>query len=170
MLISTHDCHEFYEKAMLTITKSSQIKTIIISSPFNELISSERLRSFEKTLATLSNANKTVIIVGPTPFNGDDFGKCFLKNRHIKEIISCNFSQKSIPEQYFRVRENLKFLADKYSFDYIDLYSLLCNTNECVTRYEDILIYRDAGHLSIEGSRYLFTKIKDGNLLRIGNQ
>lgn len=152
-------CSEFLNLALSTIRNTASIKTVFISSPFGDLVKDENVQAFEKTIKNLLAANKRVIIIGAPPSNGTNFGKCFMHHQTTQDFEQCNFKRKSLESAYFDSVSRLKSLALKNNIKFLDLTNILCDTHLCKTSVGDILIYRDSGHLSVEGSYYVFKQL-----------
>lgn len=152
-------CSEFNKRALSTIINTPSIKEVFISSPFGELKNKKNLRSFDTTIKTLKSAHKEVIIVGPTPTDGKDFGKCFLYHKLSKDFSLCNFERQQLETQYPKTIALLKGLALANHIQFVDLTNLICDNKTCNASIGDIILFRDSGHLSVEGSHYIFKKL-----------
>jgi hypothetical protein len=60
------NCDEFISKALNAIVVDSDVKTVIISSPFGEVLDDTKRADFVKIIESLSAVGKRVVIVGPT--------------------------------------------------------------------------------------------------------
>lgn len=153
------DCNKFYEYSMDTMKKNDEIKNVIISSPFLNLLEGDNTNSFKMTIQSLTKSNKRVIIVGPTVDNANDTAKCFISNRNSFE--NCNFLRNSIKEDHFKKILALKNIASEMNAEFFDLTDIICDKTTCHASLGTYLIYRDAGHLSREGSRYVIQQLHD---------
>lgn len=161
------NCDDFLKRALYTIENTPSINYVFISSPFGELVNDDNMKAFAETINLLKAYKKEVIIVGPTPSNGTDFGKCFMHNRYSKDFNACNFERDRIETPYFNVIARLKSLALKEHVTFIDLTDTICDSKQCNALIADTFIYRDNGHLSVEGSHYIFKRLQEQSLLNL---
>jgi peptidoglycan/LPS O-acetylase OafA/YrhL len=159
MVTGRMGCAEFVTRSLQTIIETSSISHVIISSPFDELLRSESLHAFEGVLDRLITAGKRVTIIGPTPTNGVDFGKCFVRKAGTSRLADCDFERRELPLSHLDIVQRLDSLAKRKSVGFIDLTEMICDQRRCQVSVGGALLYIDSGHLSREGSRYLFEKI-----------
>lgn len=159
------DCREFNRRALETILGSASIRRVLISSRFEDLADARNVAPFERTLRRLAAAGKQVTIVGPTPSNGVDFGKCFV--RHGADFASCDFARASIDGRHGAIVARLREVAARSGAAFVDLTDAICDGAVCRASVGGTLIYRDAGHLSREGSRHLLLGLRRAGALRL---
>lgn len=157
------NCAEFHQRALKSIVESPHIKQVIISSPFKDISHGQNQKAFKQSLHQLAQAKKSILLIGPTPGNGNDFGRCFV--RHRNNLSLCNFLKTEISREYFKIIETLQTLASQSpQIDFWDLTDLICKNELCQTSLNNgLLIYRDSGHLSVEGSIYIWQKLKESH-------
>lgn len=166
-LLGKLGCAEFYKRAVSTILKNSSIKFVIISSTFGELQQEKNVIAFEVLINTLKAAHKKIIIIGSLPSNGTNFGKCYVHHRTLMSL--CNFDPHSIDAQFFKNRDFLKSFALRNHIEFVDPTNLICNSRTCEVVINGIMIYRDAGHLSREGARYIFNYLTKKGLFHLSS-
>ena len=154
--LGKNDCNKFYEYSMTTLKQNNEIKNVIISADFGNLVD-DNVNQFKDTIQLLKSYGKKVILVGPTPRNGTDFGKCFVLNKN--SFTNCNFLRKSVKPEYSDRVSALKVISSELQIDFFDLTDIICDKEICSSSYNDILVYRDDGHLSREGSRYVIQEL-----------
>lgn len=159
------DCREFNRRALATILGSPSITRVLVSSRFDDLADARNVAPFEQALRRIAAAGKQVTIVGPTPSNGVDFGKCFV--RHGADFASCDFARRSIDRRHGEIVARLKEIAARSGAGFVDLTDAICAGALCRASVGGTLIYRDGGHLSREGSRYLFLDLRRIGALRL---
>lgn len=159
------DCREFNRRALATIADTPSIRRVLISSRFEDLADVRNVASFKQTLRRLAAAGKQVTIIGPTPSNGVDFGKCFV--RHGADFASCDFARASIDGRHGAIVARLKEVAARSGAAFVDLTDAICDGAVCRASVGGTMIYRDAGHLSREGSRYLLLGLRRAGTLRL---
>jgi hypothetical protein len=157
------NCFKFWNDSVDTIINSKTIKYVIISSNFDSILAEENLTYFTEILIKLKISKKKIYIIGPTPYNGTDFAKCFLKNEN--DFSKCNFDKNTINKKFFQIVNILNTLSYKNNITFIDITDIICSENNCRTFINNKLIYRDTGHLSREGSKYIFAIINEKKLL-----
>lgn len=157
-------CIEFNRNTLQRLTNSTTFRHVVISSPFlysgdmyahtgRKIELKKHKIIMQLALSTLiENLNSmglSVTIVSPPPRNGKNIGLCISKLiRYGYQNDECDFSLEDT---------NYKSVNDFFSgvtgdFDYIDLSKHICPNGICQVYQNDTLIYRDSGHLSIEGS------------------
>jgi hypothetical protein len=105
----------------------------------------------DSTLSWLNNKGIRAIIISPTPYiYPKDIGSCTRKAiwRGASPSI-CNYFIAATAPKYlsFMNYANAKFDSNMF----FDLSSLTCPDGQCATMYGDAILYRDWGHLSING-------------------
>jgi hypothetical protein len=90
--------------------------------------------------------------VSPPPEAGYDIGQCLSKaRRYGQPLAACDFQKDKITNaSIFDVLDGLT-----KDVNVIRLDDEFCKQNVCKVSYDDVFLYRDKGHLSIEGSTYL---------------
>ncbi|ATC86135.1 acyltransferase family protein [Pseudoalteromonas arctica] len=168
----TKECFEFTESVKKWIKENNTVKYAVLSSPFKQyfkevrlssgefksLSSDEVLQSFKSTLDVFLEAGIKPIIFSPPPsVDGHNIGKCLDKASFINKSLSdCD-----IDESLISNIDVFNFLSKlSPNFKVIDLRDYLCNGETCKTHTGEVFIYRDNGHLSYEGSKWLGEKIK----------
>jgi hypothetical protein len=123
-----------------------------------------------QAIQRLRNARKTVVIVGPTPREGFDAARCNLQRSegriwlgrrrdcrvHLADLAPGNRQAlAALPGIARATRSWLLMPADA-----------LCSQGSCSTKIGDKLIYRDRGHLTEFGSKYVVSRMGLNSLLR----
>ena len=153
------ECREFILNSLNTIKTSKEIKSVVISSTFKDITEPENIKSFKEVLRELKKAGKKVLIVGPTPSIGKDIGKCISNYYGTSEISSCDFRKKQIPEAHWLKINELTKISEEMAVEFQDLTEVICETDICRMVTDDVIIYRDEGHLSVEGSTFIMNKL-----------
>lgn len=169
-------CLKFTGKVHDWLKRNKTVKYAVLSSPFQQYlgenskllsrngnISNENeelvFREFEKTLNTLQAMGITPVIFTPTPGSlfGDNIGRCLALSewRNIN-LDSCNFTPDKLPQTRIKAFYMLRRIKKKYRV--INLKNLICNQTICKTHIGKVFIFRDQGHLSIQGSSLLGRK------------
>jgi hypothetical protein len=168
------ECLEFNRRALESITKTTSIRYAVLSSPFSQYLDeasgflteggvedpgAQRLaEAFRLTLDTLVAAGIEPVVVSPPPATGQDLGQCVIRSRHFGEdAAKCNFPRGT---SEVRSAEVLRFLKTvEVHHRVIWLADSMCVDEVCQASVGDVIRYRDAGHLSHEGSADLGNRI-----------
>lgn len=168
---ATMDCLAENTKVFQWLKTQSSIHYVIMASPWDSILNPESLtvdsngvakvdqgRAFQKLRATIlavQALGKKVVLVSPTAKNLEDTGLCLQRAYGSGVNLSaCDFSPKvSILKD---VRATLRHVEDLVNV--FDLQKLICSPSLCRVSVGSTFIYRDYGHLSVEGSAYLGKK------------
>ena len=154
-------CAEFFAAAMYTIATSPQIKSVLISSTFGDVLEPDDFLALERTIMRIKSSGKVIVIVGPPPSTGRDLGRCFATHRFTQTYKDCNFDFSSITAVHSEINRSLLGLAAKTGAIFIDLTPFICpGLQECFAYLNEKFVYRDESHLSVEGSKSVFEALK----------
>ena len=160
-------CFSFNKEVMTELKHAEPSKVLLSSSfPFHEktlwdesgnqvpgVEASKRVGiSLAAVMNTLERAGHEVFIISPPPEAGWDIGQCLFKIlRFGAERKRCDFDQSAIVNA-----ESFELLKDiKLHGKVVRLDESICLDGLCKASIGDVLLYRDKGHLSIEGSQFL---------------
>lgn len=160
------NCIENNDRVFEYLKNTKSIKYVVLASPFSQLFSSggllTRSGKIEKTagrevdylkatLGAIKSLDKVPVIFSPTPSSGADVGRCLLKaDTFDKPLSNCDFSLSTSKELQGKVLNMLSVVAKGDKVIWLSDY--ICPSGLCVPARGATLLYRDAGHLSIEGS------------------
>ena len=104
------------------------------------------------TLNWLRDNRINVAIISPTPYTyPTDIGACTRKALWRSLSPSrCNFYKADTNNEYRSFMEYAKERSDFYPF--FDLSKITCPNGQCLSTIDSTILYRDWGHLSIDGS------------------
>lgn len=189
------DCRAFNQSVLDYIISQDSLEIIVLSSVLNqyaylpvrgaegrivEMDPDALAAAFEQTVARLHQAQKRVIFIAPTPSEGAglnpsqgfNVGLCLERQINGKLVAGphheCTIRRSVFHEAESFALDTLRHLEHRINLPVIHLEPLLCTNDLCKTRIDDIIIYRDKGHLSYEGSIYLGEKF--GILQRVIDQ
>jgi SGNH domain (fused to AT3 domains) len=175
------ECISFNDSVIEWVEKNPKIKYVILSSPFGWLSSSLYLKDgsilkagnhtnfvadrLEETVSRIRASGKRVVLVSPTPNNnGKNIGQCAVKSLLFENnSTQCDFVLSNVPDENLEFKlmnEVIKFVP------VIRLDSMICPAGVCDTVVDGVVIYRDSGHLSHEGSKYLESKYQLISMIR----
>lgn len=187
-----YDCEgDIIRRGIEEAIQSESVKVIMLSGygvwkirPFDddlhlEEVSGEEVsenaaileEALHKTLDRLVASGKKIVFFVDTPVLDFEPTECvpvrplYLKGHLLKEPCALSralFDQRNI--EYHRIMASLQ--GDFPEVEFVNLYDYLCDENLCYASRENMLLYRDHSHLSADGSRYLFGRMKE-ELLRV---
>lgn len=169
-------CLEFNDNTIAYFKESTSITHVILSTTMQTYLNFDRgeyltfdglikadhyilVDAFKNTVAELNKLNITPIIVSPPPKAGFDIGEC-LERKYGGVLLlrnTCDISR--IDYENYQVAVN-KVLSELESVvRVIWLKDYLCDEKMCDVYIDDTFIYRDEGHLSVDGSKLLLKDI-----------
>ncbi|AML52192.1 acyltransferase family protein [Falsihalocynthiibacter arcticus] len=164
-------CLDFNEQVLAWLADQPSIKYVVMSSPFgliyNELLlangehvtegQQELVRqSLLETSRKLKAMGKSLVVVSPPPVTGENIGQCLAATlRSGRSDDSCDYTRSDFHPASTAKIDFLRTLDPEISVLYLE--DFLCPNGVCDTMIGSTFMFRDDGHLSIEGSRYLGT-------------
>jgi peptidoglycan/LPS O-acetylase OafA/YrhL len=179
-------CVEFNDRAFHYIKSTPSIKHVILSSQFtyyfnkkSHLLTPDGIQSpnkqgvidlLKQTVEKLNELGVTVTIISPPPRTGFNIGECLERKRASKMILrdGCNIGINEFKMHQRAVLELMNQISSVAKI--IKLSDFMCNSKLCIVEKNGIPLYRDEGHLSIEGSVEVFKMIPENILIRITNE
>lgn len=114
--------------------------------------------ALRKTVEAIERLGRTVVIVSPPPSSKQDVGRCIAATqRFVGHSDRCDFTRSDFPENLVLTYQLLDALP--VTIAVIRLDQEMCKTGVCKASHGDVLMYRDARHLSQEGAVYIGDKI-----------
>lgn len=168
------DCLAFTKEVKNWIAlneNKEKIKHVVISSPFHQYIGPDskllyRNGRIEKsnvsklqaalleTLAEIKTLGLEPILISPPAATGENLGACLAKAQwQGRNLSGCDFSPAQMSQERLAIYAMLEKIAQEYKVIRLDDYT--CANTTCKVSINDVWIYRDKGHLSIEGSQWL---------------
>lgn len=154
-------CPDFYEQAVHSINNSPSVERVIIASPFDKEISSQKFHdSFTQLLEDI--ASESITVIGPPPRAPFDVGQCQIRKKIKLESKTCNFSPSS--DHIQKVRELDHFFRSFENIEFIDITRIVCEMNICEMNLSDNdPVYIDDGHLSRNGAAYIYSRLRESS-------
>jgi peptidoglycan/LPS O-acetylase OafA/YrhL len=170
------ECMQHNDAALAWLKANRSVQYVILSSPFsilqNDILTAERERlkadpeglrnlplvktKLLETIAAIRRTGRRVVLMSPTPGNKTDVGQCLIRTLHFGEAEDmCDFTRYPGLENEARFRL-MEAVAGEVGV--IKLADMICPGRKCDTIQEGKIIYRDEGHLTVEGSAYLGRK------------
>jgi peptidoglycan/LPS O-acetylase OafA/YrhL len=170
-------CLEFNTNAMNYIKNHPNITHVVLSSTLGQYLNftetdyltgqgtveaNHKLFSnaFRDTILALKKLNIIPIVISPPPKSGFNVGEC-LEREHGAALLlreHCYISYPAYQQHQKRVNETLKEIEKVTKVIWLKDY--LCGNETCEVYKEGTFIYRDGGHLSIDGSINLLKNIE----------
>lgn len=164
-------CLAFNDAALKWILAQDSVRVVVISSPFRQteatLVTAEGrtfdtvgerratlLRRVADLGSELAEAGKRLVIVSPPPSTGINLGLCAVRV-HLNGVAGevCDFALQEYQARNAPSLALVRTLEAVAPVVWLDRY--LCKDERCHAAMDGIPLYRDAGHLSNEGSRRL---------------
>jgi peptidoglycan/LPS O-acetylase OafA/YrhL len=179
------DCINFNESVLAYLKKSASIQYVVLSSPFGQYLDYENIEilkkndgnafdihssslqsavsAFKLTISEIKKLGKTPVLIAPPPGSDFDSFSCLERietNNFILGVSkNCTVSVPAYHESRKKVLLFLHELELDGSVHIIKMDPYLCDGKICQTAIDHISLYRDAVHLSHEGSVYLANKM-----------
>jgi peptidoglycan/LPS O-acetylase OafA/YrhL len=164
-------CLKHNDDVLGWLARQPQIDYVILASPWSTIIEPDSklynrdavvgpagkqgAEALRETVAAIRALGKKPVIVLATPTNNEDLGQCVLRAAANNiDSSECDFKL----EEDERYSSNQKVVDAKSGAPTFWLDSIICPEDVCLAEREGVIIYRDAGHLSREGSAYLGQK------------
>jgi peptidoglycan/LPS O-acetylase OafA/YrhL len=168
---SIQRCIAFNDQVYEWLKNGSGIETVVLSSPFGWITDPQRsvtrrdgsvvrdgpslaLLALKDTLLRLRAIGVNVIIISPPPNPGWELGHCLerqLWDDH--PLDACGFANGAFSDPVMRAYDLLKAVEGEAQIIWLD--RIFCDPLRCYTARDDMLLYRDRAHLSIEGADWL---------------
>jgi hypothetical protein len=165
------DCFLHSNEVLEWLDSKEDIDTIVLSSYNwwgykikNNLEEQDILTThMERFLEQLIKDGKKIIIIGNSPASTKNTAKCIQNNLWLgKKEANCNYTSPKTTAQTY-VNSLLEKLGSIKGVFYIPIIPTLCPNETCEAMKDNIIIFRDAHHLSYEGSKYLGSLLKKQN-------
>lgn len=176
-------CHRFNNSVIEYLSDFEKIETVFLSARWalasegtrfkSEKGSSIKLRDLinnehksnndlfklgvERTINTLLNMNKKVVIIGPIPEIGFDVPTINfisqLQGRNLDKLVTPTLAE--FNARNMNAMSALNNVSEHKKVNIIYPSSLLCDSDICIIKDSDELLYRDDDHLTVHGAMYL---------------
>jgi peptidoglycan/LPS O-acetylase OafA/YrhL len=162
-----NDCLAFNQSVMDRIAGDPHLRYVVLASPFTSYAAMPRepvVAKFARTIQSVREAGKKVVLVAPPPSTGTDFSLCLerldsgLPTFGRPAATQCSFDALAYRAKQEPVIHLLEQIARSADVPVVWLSELLCSGERCRAQEDDVPLYRDSAHLSIEGSVLLARK------------
>lgn len=156
--VPNHGC-DAWRASVLEQLKQAPADLVIISSASSydlaDIASMDRAASWgeglRRTVAELAGAGSRVLVIADTPSFQHSPPTCVSKNP--RELEACAASRLDVIDSELGETERKAALAA--GADYVDLNDYICATGTCPVVIANLLVYRDASHLTVPFVHYL---------------
>jgi peptidoglycan/LPS O-acetylase OafA/YrhL len=182
-------CIDFNQSVVDFLGREKSVQTVVLSSPLTQYIDDENWvhvmktaegfdvvkPSIENTAAALiatadalRAVGKRVVVFSPPPTGAFNAGACL--ERQITGLVSLGgYPGCALPASVFqkkRAREiALLDSIEKAGVPVVRFSDFLCENATCRTFMDGTVLYRDQGHLTYDGARYLATRMNWAKLI-----
>jgi peptidoglycan/LPS O-acetylase OafA/YrhL len=172
-------CLAFNASVMAFVESTPSIEVVVLASPFGSYLSGAPLlegtaeafktvsptpelafQALKATVDRLHAAKKRVVLVKPPPGGiGFNIGAC--EERHMTGELTlgapdkCEIDQRENESTHAPVFDLLSKVSAATGSPIFSFDDFLCSNGRCAPARDGILLYRDEGHLSVDGSRWI---------------
>jgi peptidoglycan/LPS O-acetylase OafA/YrhL len=178
-------CIESNDHVYKLLQNSPNIRYVVMSSSFIQYVGDEAnvltrdgdvlngtdvsYDYMNKTLSRIKALGKIPVIFSPTPKNGHNIGRCLIKAEQFgKDSSVCDFELEEAKIKQNPVYNFLEKISNISSV--VMLHEGICIEGKCKSSINNIIIYRDSGHLSHEGSALIGKRMSFYGLLQAAAQ
>jgi peptidoglycan/LPS O-acetylase OafA/YrhL len=165
------ECIRFNSQVDEWLRLKPGITTVVVSSPFSWLTDPKTtlinnsgakisggqdvaLQSLREMIARLRSYGLRVIVISPTPRARFDVGHCLQNTLWATgRFEGCDFEVSKLSDATHRAHLLLKNLQSDVPIIWLD--DILCDQHMCHAGFDGVALYRDSGHLSKEGAKWL---------------
>lgn len=176
------NCIAFNDDVLEKLAANPAIGTVILASKFTQVMVpidegqqayrrgkrvpasiNAGISALSETVATLRKAGKRVVIIEPIPTTGIDYGACAVRltsDRPTAAAVGdCSFPESKTLALYGGAYSAIEAFASAQGVDYVRPRDVLCRLGRCQTIIEGQIIYRDTGHITEFGSRWILNRL-----------
>jgi peptidoglycan/LPS O-acetylase OafA/YrhL len=178
------DCMKFNESVVSYLAAAPWVSVVVLSSPFGQYLNSSRwrilvqdgdrletvnasadlaMRGLLRTVFAVRSMGKRVVLVAPPPMGSFNVASCLERKATGKVLLGApRDCILSVTDYHKTMAPALQFLArvpDQLDVGVFSLDDFLCDAQACKTSMDGVLLYRDAGHLSVAGSRLIAKRV-----------
>lgn len=180
-IFGARNCIASNDRVFEFLRNQESIKYVVLGSPF-DIIGNDAViqlpdgslvtnggdmarRLLANTLQRIKALGKTPVVFSPPPRDGRSIGLCLMRAKVRGGPLSvCDFSRTDIRPDQQRVMEALRHINETDKVVWLD--RGMCPDMRCMASSGNVLLFRDYGHLSVEGSAWLGEKMNFYGLIR----
>jgi SGNH domain (fused to AT3 domains) len=176
------NCIHANDQVYELLKATNSIRYVVMSSPFGQyvndgasvLVRDGRITMghdiafdyMKMTLKRIKSLGLEPVVFSPTPQNGQNIARCLSRAVFFeKQKNVCDFTLSDSEVVQAKVWEFLRKVEQVNKV--VWLKDGICGDERCSGAVNDVLIYRDGGHLSAEGSAYVGKKMNFYKMLEV---
>lgn len=179
-------CISFVRDSVEKISRDPNIRHVILSPMFSQvfmapdrriLVDGEIIgpgpraasRGLRELVSRLVAAGKHVVLLGPAPDNGKNFGACFERLATGALTFgrrSCSLSLDAFKKRRQPMIDALNSYLDQKGVNVLWPHDVLCQSGECRTFRNRTPYYVDNAHLTVEGTKHVLDGLGIWSMLR----
>lgn len=177
---AARDCIAFNAQVLGWLRANRQVRTVVLASPFTmysdlamdaqgriEAATPERVgEALLRTVAAIRATGARVVVVAPPPNDGGNLGQCLARAARNGQLSAGTGSPCDFPRAQAVSYPDALLARIAPTAPVLRLDAMLCPEGTCLAQREGRMIWRDDGHLSIEGSRWLGARYHWAELAR----
>lgn len=177
-------CIAFNDSVLEYLAEHPELRTVVLSSIFRPYLSAQdfhlllregeefvslepgsspAVQALARTIASIRALGRKVVIVAPPPSLDFNIGACLERSLEHRLVLGapedCTIDQKRYETMQKDVLDLLAEIERTSNVGIIRFDPALCSEGRCRSQLDQALVYRDAGHLSHDGSRVLAQRI-----------
>ncbi|WP_162301409.1 acyltransferase family protein [Cognatilysobacter segetis] len=183
------NCLSFNRSVVDYLRKTPSVHTLVLSSAYYAYIDPSRhlidnsngvptdrkptpqiaLDRLRETIETARSLGKRVVVVAPVPSTGFDFTHCVERKARGRtwfgRRMDCRIPREAYEANMKPTLDLLAQLEREAKVSVVRFDDALCDESHCATEMQGVMLYRDDGHLSYEGSRLVGRRMHLANKL-----
>lgn len=125
----------------------------IVDYPANEEYA---ILGLGRTIKALRAVGKRVVVLAPPPADGSNMGNCWERQDRglirFGEKRHCDLTLEDVHAYRSETYEYLAEVSNRYDVSIINMNEYFCDTEKCRIEIDGTLMFRDGGHLTVDGS------------------
>jgi len=170
------ECLAFNNNALAYIKSNKEVSHVVLSANFSNYLKFNGvnfltdegitkgqyqlfINTFKHTISALKKLNIVPIVFSPLPKTGFNVGECLERDFGTAPLLRDNCTINYNEAMQYQQRVNSTLEEIKSVAKVVWLKNELCNSDTCKVEINNTFIYRDNGHLSVDGSVELLKTI-----------
>jgi peptidoglycan/LPS O-acetylase OafA/YrhL len=184
------ECINFNWSVLEYLARTPSIQVVVLASLYSQYMPGNRLlmqsasgrldqvegdpaialEGLRRTVASIHSLGRKVVAVAPPPGSGFDLGRCLELQTTGRWVFGADFDSCDISvSKYQSMRKPVLDLMNRISkdlnIDVIRFEPTPCGPARCLAILDETFVYRDAAHLSYDGSRVVARNMQLGSRL-----
>jgi hypothetical protein len=175
----SRECISFNHSVLKYILSNPEITTVVIASQYSQILgdavqgyvkegdrfmpvildSKIGLQGLRATALAIRDSGRRVVFVEPTPSIGVDMAECLMRQEvgllTLGAHAACTLPRAAVAAYRHLAIDALEQLKKEPGVTVINLMDRMCSGDLCMVKLGEQWLFRDAGHLGIEGARLI---------------